>query len=113
MHLVQYRHHGNVDLCDDCRRFPPTTTFGLGAVRCDACAKAFKDALYAKRLEAARLIREAIERHVNEGCPDDGIVCAECCEHEELDHGICCACEADLSDELCNRAHEISEGMER
>ncbi len=35
------------------------------------------------------------------------------CLHEELDHGICMDCGEDLSDELCNAAHEQSEGMER
>jgi hypothetical protein len=49
-------------------------------------------------------------------CPNpecDEETCQECCPHDTLDHGTCQDCEAELSDELCNRAHEISEGMER
>jgi hypothetical protein len=39
--------------------------------------------------------------------------CQQCCPHDETDHGVCMMCEKDLTDVLANRAHEISEGMER
>ena len=41
---------------------------------------------------------------------DDSEVCAKCCPHDDIDHGICMQCETDLNDVLCNSAHERMEG---
>lgn len=46
-------------------------------------------------------------------CNDEKEDCQECCDHMDLDHGVCLDCGADLTDDLANRAYEQSEGMER
>ena len=91
---MKYRHHGNVSVCDDCKLTPPTRTYGLGSVRCDARAKVFDEDCHAKRLDGAKLIREALRAHVEAGCPDDGVVCSDCCEHEYdvNEGGMCINC---------------------
>lgn len=88
---VVYRHHGNVAFCDDCGDKPPTVTFGLGAVRCDECAEVCKKAWRAESAARDRAEAEALKAHQDAGCPDDGISCPECCEHEfDWDEGYTC-----------------------
>ena len=43
-------------------------------------------------------------------CNDENDSCQECCPHDETDHGECLDCGKDISDDLCNRAHEYFEG---
>lgn len=78
-------------LCDDCKSVPATMHYVLGKGRCDACAKVFDDAWRAKRRAEKEAEAKALEAHKVAGCPDDGVVCPECCEHEyDWDEGGMC-----------------------
>lgn len=88
---VEARHHGIVRFCDDCKAVPPTTTWGLGTVRCTPCSETFRAKIQAERDDRDRREREALEAHQAAGCPDDGVTCPECCEHEyDWDEGGMC-----------------------
>ena len=104
--MTTYRHHENVELCDDCKLEKPTVTFGLGTVRCDVCSQAFQEQLYAKRLAKDKADREALAAHQAEGCPDDGMTCPECCEHGDMDHGLCLDCGEDRTEDMMAAAYD-------
>jgi hypothetical protein len=61
--------------------------WGMGAVRCQACGDAFDAKIHEERKaesarEAERLCAHHLARQANGACPDDGVSCPECCEHE-------------------------------
>lgn len=41
--------------------------------------------------------------------PDEDF-CEECCTHQELDHGVCCDCEKDMTEHLVAAAEYAFEG---
>lgn len=47
-------------------------------------------------------------------CGEDTInwsqICNECCEHEELDHGVCMDCGDDQTEELMAKAYDRMKG---
>lgn len=47
----------------------------------------------------------------NESC--DGETCQECCQHDELDHGICMDCELDMSDDIAARAYDRAKDLRK
>lgn len=84
---LKWRHHGNVDLCDDCKRVPPVVTWGLGTVRCQACSDAWAEKVRAENQARFEAERKAYFEHVKVRdetgeCPDDGELCNDCCDHE-------------------------------
>lgn len=40
----------------------------------------------------------------------ENVICEECCEHGEYDHGICGYCDADCTDNLTGQAEDAFEG---
>lgn len=100
--------------CGDCRQwFDPSkiTTFGLGAKRCPTCTEAFQNLNRAKREAELAADRVAHLEHVaaleeTGECPDDGVVCIECCEHGDMENGVCGDCEGDFTDELAAAAYD-------
>lgn len=41
---------------------------------------------------ASHLYKNELDGH----CPDDGMICEECCEHQDTDHNMCMDCNKQL-----------------
>jgi hypothetical protein len=80
--------------------------WGNGALRCETCTTAKIAELHRERIEKRRQEILALEAHQAAGCPDDGLLCPECCPHDDTDHGICMECEADLNDSIASDAYD-------
>lgn len=81
---------------------------------CGECITGMTEFQYKRSLEFERK-RDAFLAHTgyretHGECPDDGVFCEACCEHEEHDHGVCNECEADISGELAGKAESAFEG---
>lgn len=81
--------------CVDCGHSKPTHAWG-GGPRCDTCDTKFSALVYHNRKLGAQRKADALAKHIADGCPDDGLVCKECCEHWEKDHDICVDCEEEF-----------------
>lgn len=68
--------------CTDCGDVKQPDQWGYFQYRCMPCHGRFHTALHAKRLADAETERLAHAVHVANGCPDDGLVCPSCCDHE-------------------------------
>lgn len=88
------------EFCNDCLINKATVFYGFGE-RCNDCSKIFGDKIYKERLEEDRKEREAQARHV---CGEDDLLCSECCEHDEIDHGECLYCGENLMGDMIDRA---------
>lgn len=80
------------DLRDEDGNTPEATThYALGAARCTLHAEGFRIEWQMKERARKAKERAALEAHIASGCPDDGITCPECCEHEfDPDEGYTC-----------------------
>jgi hypothetical protein len=89
--------------CIDCGNGDAPVHYG-GGPRCTRCSQTFD----LMRRQRAALIRarakEALDVHIAEGCPDDGLACSNCCDHYEHDHGICYDCGEDITQTLVSQA---------
>jgi len=45
-------------------------------------------------------------RHAHDECPDDGEVCADCCDHSDMDGGWCLICGTDRTEDLASEAYD-------
>lgn len=108
--------HMRLDLipyCVDCGSQERAVFWG-GGPRCQACSDKFGAQIQDERRKKFQRERDAYNSHVARGkqdgeCPDDGVVCSTCCEHEEHDHGVCNDCGEDISDELTCQAEMAHE----
>lgn len=77
-------------LCRVCHIRPPSRAYGLGD-RCAVCAESARATARAERALIDAAERLALQAHVAAGCPDDGLVCESCCDHEfDSSEGFMC-----------------------
>lgn len=115
-----------IETCEDCRKTIPCrcegshydldhSHYGMGAVRCGPCREAFRAVLQAESMRKLAAQRAAYVAHVahfreHDECPDDGVICEHCCQHEDVDHGICNDCEENVMGDMIDAAMSIYEG---
>jgi hypothetical protein len=87
------RPYARLDLipyCIDCGS-PERAVYWGGGPRCQACSDKFRAVVQRDRAISFARERDALAAHIAEGCPDDGIVCESCCDHEhDPDEGMMC-----------------------
>lgn len=93
-----------IPYCIDCGSSERAVYWG-GGPRCQKCSDKFSEEVRIKRELQFKQERAAYDAHIyhakHEGeCPDDGVVCKSCCEHEfdDSEGGYCLNCEAHATD---------------
>lgn len=91
-------------LCFDCKQLRAevlASHWGDGQIRCADCSD--------KR--SAKFARERAEKRARATCEDCGVktggpdVCEGCCEHGDMDEGICLECGMDRREDLMAAAY--------
>jgi hypothetical protein len=93
-------------LCRDCDRWNATVVYAMGEKRCTVCAAKFSAEVAIRRATALEKERLRLQAHLlrleaDGHCPDDGVVCEACCEHEfdSSEGGYCInGCEKHVTD---------------
>ena len=86
-----------VKQCSECGILnAPLTAWGDNQYRCAPCSDVRHKQIYAHRRIEEEQEKRALAEHRAAGCPDDGLFCPECCEHEfdASEGGMCLNCGA-------------------
>lgn len=84
-----------IPYCIDCGSQERAVYWG-GGPRCQRCSDRFREHVHAERVRKFQRERDALNAHIgyhhqHGECPDDGLVCESCCEHEfDSSEGFLC-----------------------
>lgn len=89
----------NPNTCHICNKGPAVSIWGLGTARCRPCTDDWSNQVQQKRqlqhdAEHRAYTAHTASREEHGECPDDGVVCSECCFHEFdwSEGGFCLNC---------------------